>query len=366
MSLPVVSPADLGLDSRRLAVADALIQAGVEEKTYPAAVFLVARRGKIGHQRAFGHLQPGGGATRVDTIFDLASVTKPVNAVALLTLLEDGKASLHQKLEDLLPETAGSALAPVTVRQLATHTSGLPAWKPLYRIPGGRNPMLADILRTPLHHPPGTRYAYSDLGYLLIGEIIERVSGMSLDQYVHARVLAPLGMKDTGYLPAATRRSRIAATAHCPMRPGQTLVGEVHDSNAHAYGGVAGHAGLFGTAPDLALLGSALTRRGEAGGRRLLGVPTLRLARTNQIPPEVGGHSIGWFTPPNGMLPRGDLLGETVFGHTGFTGTMLVCDPEYELTVVLLTNRVMNPSENGGILRIRRQVMNAVASAIAE
>jgi CubicO group peptidase (beta-lactamase class C family) len=366
MSLPVVSPVDLGLDSRRLAVADAHIQAGIEDHTYPGAVFLVARYGKIGHQKAFGHMQPGGSATRIDTIFDLASVTKPVNAVALLTLVEDGKVSLLQKLEELLPETKGSAIAPVTVRQLATHTSGLPAWKPLYKIHGGKKPILADILRTPLHHSPGSHYTYSDLGYLLMGEIIERVSGMSLDQYIHARALAPLGMKDTGYLPAATRKPRIAATANCPMRPGQTLIGEVHDSNAHAFGGVAGHAGLFGTAPDLALLGSALARQGEAKGHRLLGVPTLRLARTNQIPAEVGGHSIGWFTPPNGMLPRGDLLGETVFGHTGFTGTMLVCDPEYELVIVLLTNRVMNPSDNGGILRVRRRVMNAAASAITE
>jgi CubicO group peptidase (beta-lactamase class C family) len=366
MGLPTASPNDLGLDSRRLAVADAHVQEGVENKTYPGAVLLVARHGKIGHQKAFGHLQPGGGATRVDSIFDLASLTKPVNAVALLTLIEDGKVSLPQRLEELLPETRGSALATVTVRQLATHTSGLPAWKPLYKIPGGKKPMLADILQTPLHHPPGTRYIYSDLGYLLIGEMIERVSGMSLDQYVHARVLAPMGMRDTGYLPAATRKNRIAATANCPLRPGRTLVGEVHDSNAYAFGGVAGHAGLFGTAPDLALLGSALARRGEAGGRRLLGLPTLQLAQTSQIPPEIGGHSIGWFTPPNGMLPRGDLLGVRAFGHTGFTGTMLVCDPEYALVIALLTNRVMNPSENDGILRIRRQVVHAVASAIVD
>jgi len=138
----------------------------------------------------------------------------------------------------------------------------------------------------------------------------------------------------------------------------------VHDENALVFGGVSGHAGLFGTAADLALEASALVGTGEINGHRLLGMPTLRLVRTNQVDPAIGGHSIGWFTPPNGMLPRGDIFGDSLFGHTGFTGTMLVCDPPNQLVVVLLTNRVVNPKDNGGIARIRRRVLNIVASSI--
>jgi CubicO group peptidase (beta-lactamase class C family) len=364
MSLPTAAPADVGLDARRLAVADGHIRAGQDEKVYPAAVLLVARHGQIAHHRAFGHLHDGGKPTRPDTIFDLASVTKPCVATGLLTLVEDGKVSLAQTVEDFLPEAKGTPIGPLTIRQLATHTTGLPPWKPLYKHGQGREAQLAEILRTPLRSPPGTHYAYSDLGYILLGEIVARAGGMNLDQYLHARLFAPLGMKDTGYLPAATRRSRIAPTANCPMRPDRTLIGEVHDANAHASGGVSGHAGLFGTAPDLALLATALAGKGEANLYRVLGIPALRLAQTNQIAPDIGGHSIGWFTPPNGMLPRGDLLGDTAFGHTGFTGTMIVCDPVYDLVAILLTNRVMNPDDNGVILRVRRRVMNAVASAI--
>src|SRR5262249_20703854 len=156
-----------------------------------------------------------------------------------------------------------------------------------------------------------------DLGYILIGEIISRTSGMPLDQLVHARVLAPLGMNETGYKPGTGRRDRIAATSNSRLQGTSLSFGDVHDENARSLGGVAGHAGLFGTAPDLAILASALATNGEANGHRILGVPTLRLVRTSQIDTQIGGHSVGWFTYPNGMMPRGDIIGTSAFGHTG-------------------------------------------------
>lgn len=363
MTLPQVSPKEAGLDSRRLAVADAQVEAGLENKTYPAAVLLVARHGKIAHLRAFGTLE-GGRPTQPDSIFDLASVTKPHVATGLLTLVEDGKVVLGQTVEEWLPEAKGTAFAPLTIRQLATHSSGLPAWKPLYKVTGGRSAILADMFSTPLHHPSDTKYTYSDLGYITIGEIVAKASGMPLDQYLHARLFAPLGMNDTGYLPAPTLRDRIVPTANEQSRPGQKMIGDVHDGNAYSLGGVAGHAGLFGTAPDLAVMASALVGDGSIKGHRVLGVPTLRLVRTSQIPPEIGGHSIGWMTYPNDMLPRGDIWGPAAFGHTGFTGTMIVCDPTYDIAIILLTNRVMNPANGAGMARVRRRVLNAVASAI--
>ena len=372
MGLPFVKHQDAGMDARRLAVADALIKRGCEEGIYPSAGFLVARHGKIVHQSAFGELSPDGPKTQADTIFDLASLTKPHVALGLLTLLEEGALALTQEVQEFIPEAKGTAVGPLPLRVLATHTSGLPAWKPLYKsgmsgsdvLPDARQRILAEILATPLHHPTGTKYMYSDLGYMLNGEIIARVGGMPLNLYLHSRLFAPLGMKDTGYLPAATMKDRIAPTANSAIQSPNRTVGAVHDENALVFGGVSGHAGLFGTAPDLAIIASALALNGEIGGHRILGIPTLRLVRTNQTDPSVGGHSIGWFTPPNGMLPRGDILGDTTFGHTGFTGTMIVVDPSLELAVILLTNRVMNPSDNGGIIRIRRRTVNIVASAI--
>jgi CubicO group peptidase (beta-lactamase class C family) len=371
MSLPIAAPQEVGMDPRRLTVADSLVQGGVDEKVYSGAVLLAARRGKVVHLKAFGALSPGGQPTKPDSIFDMASVTKPSMAVGLLTLLEDGKIALTQEVKEWIPEAKGTPVGELSLRLLATHTSGLVAWKPLFKTEGvpeakgnskARQLVLEEILRTPLFNPPGTKYVYSDFGYILLGEIVSRASGMPLDQYLHSRVYAPLGMKDTGYRPAPTLRDRIASTSGARDRPGARIVGEVHDENSNSIGGVSGHAGLFSTAPDIAILADAVCRTGESGGHRVLGVPTLRLIHERQT--DVGGHSVGWMTPPNTMLPKGDILGDTPFGHTGFTGTLVVCDPAYELVIVLLTNRVIYENTSDGMSRIRRRTVNAVASSI--
>lgn len=363
MRLGEVAAEKVGLDPKRLLLASRHVEAGREAGVYPAAVLLVARRGKIAHLSAHGTVSEGSPVTE-NTIFDLASLTKPIVAVALLTLVEDGKVSLHQTVGEHFPEAKSTPLASITLRQLATHTAGLPAWKPLYKQAGGSEAILAEIFRSAITHPPGTHYTYSDLGYILLGEVVRRASGVALDEYLHSRLFAVLGMSDTGYRPGASRHERIAPTANEPSRPGATMRGVVHDGNAFALGGVAGHAGLFGTAPDLAILASALIGHGQATGHRLLGLPTLELVLHSQIPAEIGGHSIGWFAYPNGMLPRGDLFDQTTFGHTGFTGTMIVCNPTTEVVTILLTNRVMNPNDAGGMANVRRRVLNAVASAI--
>lgn len=362
MRLSFAQPQDLGLAPEWLQLAGVHVQAGLDEGVYQAAVLLVARYGAVGYEAAFGSLMPGGPPTQPDTLFDLASLTKPCVAAALLTLVEDGKLSLTQSVAEILPEARGTAIAPVTMKQLATHTAGLPAWKPLHEAGSTVERQIAEILRTPLQHPAGTRYEYSDLGYILLGGIIARASGMELNRYLHERIFAPLGMEDTGYRPPTALHGRIAPTAHSNLRPGAMLIGEVHDENASASGGVSGHAGLFGTAPDLAVFANALLDHGD--GPRLLSLPSLRLVQTNQIPPEIGGHSIGWFTPPNPLLSRGDLLSEETFGHTGFTGTLIVCDPAFDLVVILLTNRVMAGRDGRGIRQVRQRVLNAVASAV--
>lgn len=364
------NPEALGLDGERLKRMDALIEKGMADKWFPAATYIVMRHGMIAAQKAFGQAQPDTVppvTTTMETIFDMASVTKPTTATLLLQCIEEGKAHLLQKVGDVLPEAEKAPVAGCTLKQLATHTSGLPAWKPLYKT---KSPtILEDILTTELAAEPGTRYTYSDLGYILIGVILEKLTGKPLNVLARERIFAPLGMTRTGFLPDASLRSNIAATAHCPMREGKILVGEVHDSNAHALKGVAGHAGLFSTAPDMARFALALQRGTMAAHLalpRIVGPLARHLAQENQVAPHIGGHSIGWFTPPNGMLPRGDLLSERTFGHTGFTGTLLMFDPQNDLILILLTNRVYSPQEGSGVLKLRRLVANVVGGAVKD
>jgi CubicO group peptidase (beta-lactamase class C family) len=299
----------------------------------------------------------------LETIFDMASVSKPITATLLLQCVEQGQLNLGMTVAYLLPEAKEAPVGPVTLRQLATHTSGLPAWKPLYKTAAAS--ALEDILTTPLETEPGTRYVYCDLGYILLGEILARVTGKPLDRLAQERIFAPLGMTRTAYCPDASLHPEIAATANCSWREGRILIGEVHDANAHSLGGVAGHAGLFSTAPDMARFGRALLNA-SSDLPSILGPRARQLAAANQIDPAIGGHSIGWFTPPNGMLPWGDLLSSQTFGHTGFTGTLLMMDPETDLILLLLTNRVYQPIEGSGVLRLRRLFANLVAGAITD
>ncbi len=354
----------LGFDAERLKRLRTLVEHGVTEGMYPAAVYRVLRRGHIVAQGALGMAQPDAVppvATTLATIFDMASISKPFAALLLLQCVERGDLHLGQLVGDFLPEAGETPVAKVSLRQIATHTSGLPPWKPLYQGPNA----LAQIFATPLDHEPGTHYAYSDLGYILLGEIVARVSGKPLDALAQERIFTPLGMTHTAYCPPAAWQPQIAATANCGWRKDRILVGEVHDANAHSLGGVSGHAGLFSNAPDLTRLALAFQYPEVAAANDIppvLAPLTRRLAQERQIAPEIGGHSIGWFTPPNGMLPFADLLSPRTFGHTGFTGTLLMFDPEHELTLMLLTNSVYTPK--GGLLTLRRLFANAVAGAI--
>ena len=350
------------LDTRKLENACRLVDDGVEAGVYTGAVLLVTHLGNTVCRHAAGLVKPGGGSVTPDTRVDLASLTKPVVAAALLVLVETGGLTLTNVVSDFIEEARGSLWERTTLHELATHTSGLPPWIPLFNVGKTKSEMLRALLAAPRYRPPHARYAYSDLGYILLGEIIERVAGSPLKSAIPNLLLEPLGMSDTGYLPAATIRQKIVATANCPLRQGKVLQGEVHDANAHALGGTAGHAGLFGTAADVATFANFLL--GCGGSEKPLGIASRRLASTNQLDAAVGGHSIGWFTRPNPMLPSGDLLGSAAFGHTGFTGTMVTCDPDLQMVIVLLTNRVFFPGDSPGTSIVRRKVMNAAASSL--
>ena len=344
-----------GFDLQRLAKVDALLSKGVEDKLFPSAVYSVSHRREVVASGAFGVSQPDSEEKRpanLKTLYDLASITKTFTGVLLLLATEDGLLHLGLKVQDLLPEAKTSPVANVTLTQLATHTSGLPPWKPLYRT----SDPLHDILQTSLEAEPGTRYAYSDLGYVLLTKILERVTYLSFDKLVRTLILDPLSLTETCFNPASVLHSRIATTANCPMREGKTLIGEVHDANAYSMKGISGHAGLFSTVGEV-------TRYAE-GLSTLLRRLTLPKVAESQIPESVGGHSIGWFTATNSMLPSGDFFSNQCFGHTGFTGTMLIIEPKYELTLVLLTNRVYYPSDATRALRLRRYFSNLIASAV--
>ena len=352
------TPAALGFAAARLAHSETVLQRGMAERVYPSAVWIVLRGGQVVTQGAIGQAQPDSVLpATTGTIYDAASLTKVFTAVLLLQSVQAGEVHLNQKVGEFLSASGASPLGNLTLRQLATHTSGLPPWKALHQ---SRLGLLPELFATPLAAEPGTHYAYSDLGYILLGEILTRLTQMPLDQLMQQRIFQPCAMRDTGFCPAPDQYVRLAATAHCPIRPGEILIGAVHDANAWSMNGVAGHAGIFSSAPDLARFALALQ------SHVLLNPPALRLLTENQLAPTLGGHSIGCFTLPNPMLPHGDLLSPQTLGHTGFTGTMLLIDPAHDLTLILLTNRVYHSFESAGMGRIRRLFANAVAGAMQQ
>jgi len=273
------------------------------------------------------------------------------------------------------PAFSGPAKERVTVRHLLTHSGGLQWWAPLYKELQGKAAYLERIVAMDLAYDPGTKTVYSDLGVILLGDILERVSGTaSFEDLARLRVLGPLGMKDTGYRPAPALLERVAPTENDPWR-GRVVRGEVHDENAAALGGVAPHAGLFGTAPDLAHLAQMLLDGGSFAGRRIVSRATVELFTARAGVP-ASSRALGWDTPADetsqrssvagqpGFSSAGTLLSARSFGHTGFTGTSMWMDPERELYVILLTNRVHPTRDNNQIREVRAQVADAAVRAL--
>ncbi len=358
----------LGFDPDRLKLLDALVEDGITGGLYPAAAYAVMRHGMVAAHGAFGHPQPDSfpsARTQTNTIFDIASLTKSFTGVLLMRSVERGKILLTQSLGAVLPaEAAMSPLAHITIKQLATHTSGLPAWLPLFKSPRSA---VSDILNTHPTVEPGTKYTYSDLGYILLGHVVAQINSKPLDRLAHDELFQPLGMTDSGYNPPVHLHARIAATGHSRDRVGQTIVGTVHDENANGLGGVSGHAGIFSTVQDLCRFALAVqfpTTAAHFSIPQAAGVAARRVARESQIPAAVGSHGIGWFIGANPYLPSGDLASPKAYGHTGFTGTMIVFEPDLDLCMILLTNRVYMPGDGAGVLKLRRQFVNIVVGSI--
>lgn len=299
---------------------------------------------------------------RTDTVFDLASMSKLFTSIALVQLVEEGTVSLEGAVAAYLPEFAANGKESVTVRQLLTHTSGLTSWLPLWSAWPDRAARIAAVLDQPLAHAPGTTYLYGDLNLLTLGVLVERLRRQPLDAVVHDRITEPLGMTHTGYNPTDT--ASVAATEYQTDPPRGLVRGEVHDENAWSLGGVAGHAGVFSTVDDLAVLSQALLDGGAYRGRRILSRQSVEALVTNVNQAFPGDdHGLGFELDQRWYMDV--LSGPGTAGHTGYTGTSLVIDFTTRSFAILLTNRV-HPSRDWGSVNVaRREWAHGLSAAMA-
>ncbi|HET8769553.1 MAG TPA: glycoside hydrolase family 3 N-terminal domain-containing protein [Gemmatimonadaceae bacterium] len=334
----------------------ALLQRGVADSVFPGAIAIIGDHRGVIARVAAGHIDwaDNAPAPAAETVWDLASLTKVIGmTTAMMQLVEQGRVVLDAPVQRYLPEWTGPGKELVTIRHLLTHSSGLRAWRELYKETDTAREARRLVLATPLDTLPGLRYEYSDLGAILAGMVIERVTDQSLDDYLHDHVFDPLGMDGTRYKPPRGWRQRIAPTEVDPWR-GRHLRGEVHDENAFRLGGVSAHAGLFGTAADLARFARMLLNGGELDGTRIVKEETIR--RFTRVQNHLLSHrAVGWETP-NGTNSAGHVLHRPAFGHTGFTGTSIWIDPENDRFVLLMTNRVNPSRENSRIGPVRTAV----------
>ncbi|HEY3280431.1 MAG TPA: serine hydrolase domain-containing protein [Gemmatimonadales bacterium] len=327
------------------------------DSAFPSAVVAVGSGGRIVLLEAVGHYGIDD-PRRVtpETVYDLASLTKVIGlTTACMMLVTEGKLDLDAPVQRYVPAFQGAAKERVTIRHLLTHSSGLPAWRPLYTETTTRATAMALADTTPLAAEPGRTMVYSDLGAIVLTQVVEAITGERLDRFLDRRLFQPLGMTSTRYLPPPEWRDRIAPTER--SQDGTIIRGTVHDENAWKLGGVSGHAGLFSTAPDLARFATWLLRAWHTDSLRA------REFTRRQGLPSGSSRALGWDTPSENSS-AGTKLGPNAFGHTGFTGTSIWIDPDRDLFIILLTNRVHPTRENARIARVRPRVANLVVDAI--
>lgn len=342
-------------------ILDRIVEEAVAVGTTPGAVLLVGRGDTILHEAAYGKrsLLPTEQPMSVDTIFDAASLTKViVTAPAVMMLVEEGRLRLNDRVTKFLPEFAGGR---ITIRQLLTHTSGLRADVDLEPVWSGYETGIAKALREKPTATPGSRFIYSDINFILLAEIVRTISGQPLNEFAQQRILAPLRMTDATFLPADELRSRIAPTERLP--DGAILHGVVHDPTTRFMGGVAGHAGLFATSTDLGRFARMMLRGGEYGGVRVLSPLTIAQMISRQTPDNLPSRGLGWDIDSPYASPRGDLLPNGSYGHTGYTGCSIWIDPHTRLWIVLMTNRV-HPTVRTSVVSLRSRIATAAAAAL--
>jgi CubicO group peptidase (beta-lactamase class C family) len=379
-ALPGRDPAGVSarLDPARFPEIDAAITQAIAERKLPGAVFHLERGGDAWEQ-AYGRLsyEPDARPVAPGTVFDAASLTKVLaTAPAVLMLAEEGRIDLDAKLVRYFPECGNGGKEAITIRHLLTHSSGLPAGLPA--TPAWHGDAAAHLLACAqtVTNPPGTVFRYSDINYVLLGQLVRQVSGLPLEAFARRRIFAPLGMRDTGYLPlrrgvaaaaiAPTQKGRAAggeATAHGDLAPGQMLQGVVHDPTARRMDGVAGSAGVFTTAHDVARYARMLLAGGELDGVRILRADSVRLLTTAQSPAGLAPRGMGMdIDSPYAVRPRGELYPVGSYGHTGFTGCVLWIDPGSRSFYVFLSNRVY-PDDRSRVLELYTRMGTLAAQA---
>ncbi|HEY0182983.1 MAG TPA: serine hydrolase domain-containing protein [Rhodopila sp.] len=327
----------------------------------PGAVVLIGERGRVVYRAAFGSMSlvPEATPMRPDAIFDLASLTKVIaTTTAVMQLVELQRMQLDQPVSRYWPAFAEAGKAAITVRQLLTHTSGLRPDLDLARDWSGYAAGLDRVVAEHPVYPPGERFLYSDINFIVLGELVRRISGEPLDVYTTRHVFAPLHMADTGFHPAPARQARIVPT---DREAGVVRRGEVQDPTAYRMGGVAGHAGLFSTADDLATFARALLGRG--GGAHILRSGTIAEMTAPADLPGGVRRGLGWDSASAYAAGMDNAFGPRSFGHTGYTGTLLWIDPARQDFLVLLTSR-LHPDGRGDAGPLRRQIAQALAASI--
>lgn len=355
------------LNTEKLEKAKAVLEAHVEKGTAPGGVAAVLGRDGIVARWAVGRQTYAEDSPRVDleTLYDLASLTKIIATTSVcMSLHGEGALDLDQPVCGIVPAFTGEGRERVTIRHLLAHCGGLPAHVRFFETCRSREDVLETLCETPLRYPPGEDTIYSDLGFILLGAALERLTETSLEQLVRDRVTGPLGMTETLYLPPSELKPRIAPEEEDGFWRMRLIHGEVHDSNAAAMGGIAPHAGLFGKVDDLATFLRTMLRGGELDGARHFREDTIALFTRRAGIVSGSSRALGWDTPSESGSSAGRHFSDRSFGHTGFTGTSMWADPERDVGVVLLTNRVHPSRENEGIRELRPEFHDAVSAAM--
>ena len=375
-NLDIVAPEAVGLDASRLANADRAIAQAIADKTIPGAVLCVERHGKIGYLKAYGNkrVYPNTEKMTTGTVFDMASCSKAMStATCAMILIDRGQLRLNDRVDQYVSEfenwkdsITGETEA-IRVIDLMTHTSGLPPYAPVQELKkkyGSPNPQAVVnwISHCKRLYAPETGWTYSCCNYIMLQQVIEKITGQTLQQFAHDNIFAPLNMRHTDYRPSKELAALCAPTEK--QADGNCLLGVVHDPLACTMmGGLSGNAGLFSSAEDVATYCAAILNKGELNGKRILSPLAVKCMET--VPRSLAhfGHTPGWGISTPYSSNSGDLLSAQTFGHTGYTGTSIVIDPTNDVAIILLTNCV-HPVDKGNVVRLRALVANAVAGSI--
>ncbi len=344
---------------------DSLIERAIIDSAFPGTVFLVSKDGQIVHEKAYGNYtyDKSSPKMKLNTIFDLASVSKVVGTTtAAMMLIDKGELDLDDKVIKYLPEFNNHGKENITIRNLLLHNSGLASFKKYYDVYSTADEVVNDIMNLSPEQEPGSKYVYSDLGMITLQKVIEKICRKSLDKFLEENLFLPLGMNSTMYNPSSKQKDSCAPTEFDDFWRMRQLQGEVHDERAHMLNGVAGHAGLFSTASDLAKFLQMVLQKGNYQGRQFIKPETIDLFTRKQSDQSTRG--LGWDTKSPEGSSAGKYFSLLSYGHTGYTGTSVWTDPLLKTFVILLTNRVYPTRNNTKISQVRPLIHDAIYQAI--